>query len=219
MHETFWDRGKTFRLIRVVPPQSYKPAKYKVEADWSSASYLLGLGALAGELKIRNLNLDSLQGDKSVVYFLKDMGGDITVTGNFIKVKKQHLGALKANLDDCIDLLPTMAVLAALAKGTSEFSGIERARLKESNRIAAVREGLERTGIKVIEGLDKLIIEGGQPIPAVIDAHNDHRIAMAFSLMGVHCGGITIDGAECVSKTYPEYWDILRSLGVEIDEQ
>jgi 3-phosphoshikimate 1-carboxyvinyltransferase len=202
-----------------IQPGHYKPTNYKVEADWSSSSYLLGLGTLAGNLKIRNLNLDSLQADKSVVYFLRDMGADISARGKVVSVKKKTLTALNMDLTDCIDLLPTMAVLAALAKGTSEFSGIERARLKESNRIASVREGLERTGIKVTEKNDRLVIKGGIPRATVIDAHNDHRIAMAFSLMGVACGGITIDGAECVSKTYPEYWQILRSLGVKLDEQ
>ncbi len=143
----------------------------------------------------------------------------LRVSADSVKVKKNKLKAIKANLNDCIDLLPTVAVLAALAQGTSEFSGIQRARLKESNRISAVREGLERTGIKVIEEPDRLIITGGKPHNAVIDSKNDHRIAMAFSLLGVAAGGITIEGAECVSKTYPEYWDILRSLGVKLNEQ
>jgi 3-phosphoshikimate 1-carboxyvinyltransferase len=202
-----------------IQPQKYKPASYKVEPDWSSASYLLGLGSIAGDVTVTNLNLDSLQGDKSVVYFLKDMGAEIEVTGKGIRSTKTQLGGLQVDLNDCIDLLPTMAVLAALAKGKSELSGIERARLKESNRISAVREGLERAGIKVTEEEDKLVIEGGKPVPAVIDAHGDHRIAMAFSLMGAACGGITIAGAENVTKTYPEYWNTLRSLGVKIDEQ
>jgi 3-phosphoshikimate 1-carboxyvinyltransferase len=210
--------SNSYQLFEI-HPQVYKPAKYKVEADWSSSSYLFGLGALAGDLKIENLNLDSLQGDKSVVYFLKDMGAEINVAGKMISVKKKSLEAVNLDLNDCIDLLPTMAVLAALAKGTSELSGIERAKLKESNRVATVREGLERIGINVIEKPDKLIIEGGTPIPAIIDTHDDHRIAMAFSLIGVACGGIVINGAECVSKTYPEYWDTLRNLGVKLDEQ
>jgi 3-phosphoshikimate 1-carboxyvinyltransferase len=202
-----------------IHPQTFFPARYAVEADWSSASYLIGLGALLGEIKIENLNLDSLQADKSIVYMLKDMGADIRVKDGAIEVNKSKLESLKVNLSDCIDLLPTIAVMAALSKGTSELSGVERARLKESNRIAAVREGLERSGIKVVEEKDKLIIKGGKPIPAVIDSHDDHRIAMAFSLMGAACGGITIEGSECVSKTFPEYWQTLRSLGVKIDEQ
>lgn len=210
--------SNSYQLFEI-HPQMYKPTKYKVEADWSSSSYLFGLGTLAGDLKIENLNLDSLQADKSVVYFLKDMGAEINVVGKMISVKKKPLEAVSIDLSDSIDLLPTMAVLAALAKGTSELRGIKRAKLKESNRVATIREGLERTGIKVLEKPDTLIIEGGTPVPAVIDSHDDHRIAMAFSLMGVSCGGIVIDGAECVSKTYPEYWDTLRSLGVKFNEQ
>jgi 3-phosphoshikimate 1-carboxyvinyltransferase len=202
-----------------IHPQTYKTANYTIEADWSSSSYILGLGVLAGETVVENINLDSLQADKSLVYFLKDMGAEIITTSRNLRIKKSRLQALKADLTDCIDLLPTMSVLAALANGTSEFTGIERARLKESNRVSSVREGLERTGIKVLEKPDRLIIEGGIPRSAVIEAHNDHRIAMAFSLMGAACGGITIEGAECVSKTYPEYWKTLKSLGVKLDEQ
>lgn len=200
-------------------PQTYRPTRYKVEGDWSSASYLLGLGAVGGEIKVQNLNLQSLQGDKSIVALLRDMNASIEVGVDSVKVNRNKLKAIKANLNDCIDLLPTAAVLAALAQGTSEFFGIQRARLKESDRISAVKEGLERTGIRVIEEPDRLMITGGKLRDAVIDTKNDHRIAMAFSLLGVANGGITIEGAECVSKTYPEYWDMLRSLGVKLNEQ
>jgi 3-phosphoshikimate 1-carboxyvinyltransferase len=200
-------------------PQEYKPAQYKVEGDWSSASYLLGLGAAAGETKVENVSLRSLQGDKAIVALLRDMGASVDVGYDYIKVKKNKLKAVKANLTDCIDLLPTVAVLASIAQGTSEFFGFQRARLKESDRIAAVKEGLERTGIKVIEEPDRLIIAGGKPQPATIDSKNDHRIAMAFSLLGAANGGITIEGAECVAKTFPGYWDVMRSLGVKLYEQ
>ncbi len=202
-----------------IASQNYKPATYRVEGDWSSASYLLGLGAMAGESHVSNLNLQSLQGDKLIVEFLKQMGAGVESSSAMVDVSKRKLRAIKADLNDCIDLLPTMAVLAALAEGTSEFSGIERARLKESNRIAAVREGLEKAGILVLENLDKLTITGGKPVKAVIDSKNDHRIAMAFSLMGAAAGDITIEGAECVTKTYPEYWKTIQKLGVKIDEQ
>ena len=200
-------------------PQSYKPARYKVEGDWSSASYLLGLGALAGEIEVRNLNSQSLQGDKAVVDLLRDMGASIQISADSIKVKKSKLKAIRRDLNGCIDLLPTAGVLAALAKGTSEFSGIGRARLKESDRIAAVKEGLERVGINVVEDPDRLKITGGKIRTAMIDSMSDHRIAMAFSLLGAAVGGLTIEDAECVSKTYPEYWSTLRCLGGKIREQ
>ena len=199
--------------------QVYRPTRYQVEGDWSSASYLLGLGAVAGEMQVENLNIQSLQGDKIILDFLKEMGASVTINGNKVTVKKGDLRAIEADLSDCIDLLPTMGVLAALAEGTSEFTGIRRARIKESNRVKSVTEGLVKAGIRVTEEEDKLTITGGKPQRVTVDSQNDHRIAMAFSLMGVAMGGITIEGAECVSKTYPEYWRVLEELGVKADEQ
>jgi 3-phosphoshikimate 1-carboxyvinyltransferase len=200
--------------------QTYQPAKYIVEGDWSSASYPLALGALSGEVEVENLNLESLQGDKVILDFLKDMGASVTTSQNSVTVRKSPLRAIRANLVDCIDLLPTVAVLAAAAEGTSEFTGIERARLKESNRASAVTEGLEGMGIKVTEESNRLVITGSPARDSVIDSRGDHRIAMAFSLLGSVVGGTMIDDAGCVSKTYPEFWDILKKLGgeVKIDE-
>ena len=199
--------------------QTYKPTKYRVEGDWSSASYLLALGALSGEVEVENLDSESGQGDKIIINFLKDMGASITIGNSSITVSQSRLKAIRANLSDCIDLLPTMGVLAAAADGTSEFIGVERARLKESNRVAAVREGLEEMGIKVKEERNKLTITGSSAKGAIIDTKGDHRIAMAFSLLGSMAGRTTIDDAECVTKTYPEFWETLKSLGgkVKID--
>jgi 3-phosphoshikimate 1-carboxyvinyltransferase len=141
------------------------------------------------------------------------MGADAVVLPGAIRVKGAELKALRADLSDCIDLLPTVAVLAAVAVGTSEFEGIARARLKESNRVAAVREGLERMGIKVTEEENKMTVTGSRLKGAVVDSHDDHRIAMAFSILGALAGNTTIEGAECVNKTFPEFWDILKSIG------
>ncbi|MBI2980639.1 MAG: 3-phosphoshikimate 1-carboxyvinyltransferase [Chloroflexi bacterium] len=196
--------------------QRYKPTKYRVEGDWTSASYPLALGALAGEVEVANLNPASLQGDKAILDFLRDMGASVTIGKNSVTVKKSRLKAIRANLVNCIDLLPTMAILAAAADGTSEFTGIERARLKESDRASALHEGLARMGIKVIEEKNRLTITGSPVKSAVIDTRGDHRIAMAFSLLGLSYGGTIIEEAECVTKTYPEFWDILKSLGGEV---
>ena len=196
--------------------QAFKPAKYIVEGDWSSASYLLALGALFGEVAVENLNPESLQGDKVILNFLKDMGASVTIGKSLVTVKKSRLKALRANLTDCIDLLPTMAVLAAAADGVSEFTGIQRARLKESDRPAALREGLERMGIKVVEERNRLTITGSPAKGSVIDTRGDHRIAMAFSLLGLSCAGTVINDAECVAKTYPEFWETLQNIGGEV---
>ena len=202
-----------------VLPQKYKPTKYKVEGDWSSASYLIALGALAGEVTVDNLDMESLQGDRMLVRFLKDMGVPVTTGRNSIIVRQAKLKAIKADLSDCIDPLPTMTVLAATAEGTSEFTGVERARIKESDRVTAVKEGLQRMGIRVRDDANRLRVTGGKPIGTVIDSKSDHRIAMAFSSLGAVVGDTIINQAECVAKTYPEFWEVFKNLGgkVEID--
>jgi len=201
-----------FEVLR----QAYEPAKYRVEGDWSSVSYLLALGAVCGEVEVENLNSKSWQGDRIILDFLRDMGAGVEVNESSVVVRKSELNAIRADLSNCIDLLPTMAVLAAVADGESEFIGIDRARLKESNRVSALREGLERMGIKVREERDKLTVTGSMPKGSVIDTRGDHRIAMAFSILGSVVGETIIDGAECVSKTFPEFWDILKSIGGEV---
>ena len=200
-----------------VSPQDYKPAKYKIEGDWSSASYFLAMGAIGGEVEVENLNVESLQGDKIILDLLRDMGASIKVNDGSVTVKRARLNAINADLSDCIDLLPTVAVLAALAKGVSEFTGIERARIKESNRVSALREGLEKMGIKVCEERNRIIIFGSKPKGADIDSKDDHRIAMAFSLLGSVAGETTINDAECVSKTFPRFWEVFKSIGGEVE--
>jgi len=203
---------KVFKIAK----QNYQPARFEIEGDWSSASYFLAFGALSGEVEVSNLNPRSQQGDRVLLDFLKEMGASIEVSGNSVTVRQSGLKAIKADLSDCIDLLPTVAVLAGAAQGRSEFSGIARARIKESNRVAAVREGLERMGIEVAEEQDGLTITGSSPKDAIIDPKDDHRIAMAFSVLGSLTGETIINHAECVSKTYPEFWDVLKSIGGEV---
>ncbi len=199
-----------------IEKQIYKPAEYHVEGDWSSASYLLVLGAISGEVTVENLNTESLQGDRMILNYLMDMGASVNIGKTSITVKRSRLKSIQADLTDCIDLLPTMAVLAAVAEGVSEFTGVERARIKESNRVLAVKEGLERMGVKVMDERDKLTIIGSKPRGANIDPKNDHRIAMAFGVLGTAVGGTLIEDSECVSKTFPQFWDVLKSIGGEV---
>jgi 3-phosphoshikimate 1-carboxyvinyltransferase len=199
-----------------VKPQAYRPARYSAEGDWSSASYLLSLGAVSGDVYVSNLSRTSLQADREIWAILSGMGADLQVEGDYIRVKKSQLKAIKADLSDCIDLLPTVAALATAAQGESVLSGISRARLKESDRVAAVKEGLKQMGIPVREERDTMYITGAKPAGGVIDSQGDHRIAMAFSILGVLAGNTVIEGAECVSKTYPEFWTVLKSLGGEV---
>ena len=200
-----------------IKKQTYKPVRYEVEGDWSSASYFLALGAVSRGVGVENLNSESLQGDKTMLNFLRGMGASVKVKPASVMVTRSKLKAISADFSDCIDLLPTMMVLAAVADGVSQFTGIERARLKESNRVAAMREGLERMGVKVVEERDKLTITGIRPSGSVIDSQDDHRIAMAFSILGSLVGDVVINEAECVNKTFPEFWNILRSIGGKVE--
>jgi 3-phosphoshikimate 1-carboxyvinyltransferase len=200
-----------------VTKQAYKPVQYQVEGDWASASYLLALGAVAGEVKVENINLGSLQGERVILDFLRDMGASVEIGRDTVTVRQSRLHAIRADFSDSIDLLPTMAALAAVANGTSEFVGIDRARIKESNRISALREGLERMGIKVAEKKNRLTITGSRPRGSIINPRNDHRIAMLFSIPGLLTKTTTINSAECVSKTFPQFWEILKTLGSEVE--
>lgn len=204
-----------FREFRVAP-QRYIPIQYPVEGDWTSISYFLALGAISGPVTVRNINMDSFQGDKIMLNYLREMGAAVDMDKEAVTVRKSSLNGIKLDLKDYIDLLPTVAVLGAVAKGKTEITGIERARIKESNRVSAMREGLERMGVKVHEESSRLIITGTKPKGALIDAKDDHRIAMAFSVLGTVAGNTVIDQAECVAKTFPEYWTTLKCLGGEV---
>jgi 3-phosphoshikimate 1-carboxyvinyltransferase len=198
----------------VINPQPYRPTTYTVEGDWSSAAFLLAAGALCGEVTVANLNKDSLQGDKIILTLLGEMGALVSShEDGSVTIGQAPLSGIEADLNECIDLLPVMSVLAAAAKGKSLFHGIARARLKESNRILAIKEGLTRLGIEVVEEADTIGITGGPIRGAAIDPRQDHRIAMAFAVLGTRMDDLVIDCGECVTKTFPDFWEVLASLG------
>jgi 3-phosphoshikimate 1-carboxyvinyltransferase len=218
------------------------PTTIKIDSDWSSASYFLALGAMSEEgVVVQNMNPASLQGDRVILDILRNMGAKVTVTGAQVAVSYDHLKGIHADLSDCIDLLPTVAVLAAVAKGTTDLIGIQRARIKESNRVAAIRECLTKLGVVVVEHENRLVINGNdyfykpteeeleeiddekpkeqKPVtegPVVLNSRGDHRIAMAFGVLGAVLGDIIIDSAECVTKSYPTFWDDFKKVGGEV---
>ena len=149
----------------------------------------------------------------------QQMGARVKVEDDGVSVARGEMMAVSADLKDAIDLLPPLSAVASLCRGESSISGVERARFKESDRVLAMKENLERMGIGVRLDDDRLFIRGGAPGQAVVQSYNDHRIAMAFSIIGAAKGGVAIEGAECVSKTYPGYWDTLKDLGVRLSEQ
>jgi 3-phosphoshikimate 1-carboxyvinyltransferase len=226
----------------IVLRQKYVPASVKIDSDWSSASYFLALGAMSKEgILIQNLNLASLQGDRVILDLLRIMGARVRVAGINIVVNYDKLKGIHADLSDCIDLLPTMAMMAAVAKGTTDLIGIQRGRIKESNRVTAVRESLTKLGVTVIEGENQLRITGKDLFREMTDdflaesddddnpeeefktkdlvtlsSRGDHRIAMALAVLGAALGNIAVDGAECVSKTFPTFWEEFERVGGQV---
>jgi 3-phosphoshikimate 1-carboxyvinyltransferase len=199
-----------------ISPQKYNPALYQVEGDWSQASYLLALGALSGGVLVTNLNAESLQGDRIILNILQKMGARFSQRGGSVMISKSTLRSIKVDLSDAIDLLPVVAVLAATAEGETEISGVSRARLKESNRVGALKNELGKLGVIVIEEEDKINIIGGNPHGGVVDSYADHRLAMAFAVIGSHIGNTTVLQAESVSKTFPDFWRVFQSLGGQV---
>jgi len=197
--------------------QEYRPTDYSVEGDWSQASYLMALGVLSGESITTNLNAESLQGDRIALSLIQRMGARFSVRRSSVMAQKSYLRGINADMSNCIDLLPTMAVLAAVADGSSNFGNIQTARLKESDRVAALCQELHKIGIRTREEENLLTVIGGTPHGAEIDSHSDHRLAMAFGVLGTAIGDTVIHGAECVEKTYPQFWQALATLGAKVE--
>ena len=131
-------------------------------------------------------------------------------------VEESQIKTAEIDVSDCPDLFPVTCVLCASAEGISTIRGIRRLRIKESNRVQAMSDGLRQMGIRTEESEDSFTIHGGKPCKAVINPHRDHRIAMAFGVLGLCTEEVTISDAECVGKSYPSFWSDLQSLGARV---
>jgi len=194
-----------------IQKQNYINTNYEVESDWSSAAYILAAGILAGKTEVENLNMRSLQPDIKILDIFKKMEANIKIGKNSVTANKSELKSIKVDVSDSPDLFPILCTLCSVAKGKSEITGIKRLKIKESDRIVAMREGLTKIGVKMIENGNKVVIRGSRPKGTIIDPKNDHRIAMAFGVLGLIAKGkIKIMNAECVSKSFPDFWKIFK---------
>lgn len=194
--------------------QHYIQRDYVVESDWSQAAFFLVAGAINGDITLRGLDLNSTQGDKKIVDALKHFGADIDVNEGYIRCKKSNLKGIEIDVSDIPDTVPSLAVAAAFASGTTTIYGGERLRLKESDRIESVVTNLKRLGVNVEEKSDGMVITGGRVRGAELLGFNDHRILMAFSIAALMAEGETvITDAQSINKTYPTFFDDYNSLG------
>lgn len=211
-------------LFYVPSNQEYKPYNHAIEGDYSSAAFLLAAAAITGShIRVENLLKDSLQGDRRIVSILDDMGVIVDVGSDYVAVRGVEgcLKPINVDMRDNPDLVPICAVLACFAKGTSTISGVRRLRFKESDRVEALLSELTKMGADIRFLGDSLIIYGGRRIRgAEIDPHRDHRIAMACAIAALGADGETvIHGAECISKSYPNFISDMRLLGADIIER
>ena len=194
--------------------QHYTPCTYNIEGDWSGASCLLVAGATAGSITIRNLNHISLQADLAIIEALARAGAEIITTNSSVTVHGGPLHAFEFDATDCPDLFPALAALAASCEGTSVLTGTQRLTYKESNRAETIAEVFGRLGIGVdLSEENTMRITGGTVSSAVVDSHNDHRIAMAAAVAALSSDdSVVIEGANAADKSYPNFWNDLDTL-------
>ena len=197
--------------------QDYVACDYTVEGDYSSASYLLALIAInGGKAKIKNLFRNSKQGDKVILDILQAMGAVIVRSDDYVEIASDgNLKAIDVDLSNAPDLLITVAVLAAMAEGTTNITGVAHARVKETDRIDTTCRELEKLGCKLVEREDGMSITGGVESGRV-DSHGDHRLAMAFSLIGLK-HDIEITNGEVFNVSFPNFIESMAELGFELE--
>lgn len=191
------------------------------EGDWSNAAFFLAGGALSGEVSVKGLNLQSLQGDKAIADILTKMGADIQIDGDTVRVKESRLSGIASDVGDIPDLVPILAVAAMRAEGQTVFRGVERLRDKESDRLAAVIETVNLLGGKATYERGALTVSKGDAPregDVALSSYNDHRMAMSAAIAALgHKGRILLDGCECVSKSYPQFFIDYNKLGGKSD--
>jgi 3-phosphoshikimate 1-carboxyvinyltransferase len=205
--------NQNYTTYTVAADQRYQATAYAVEGDISSASYFFAIAALTqSTITVRNVNPASRQADMKFLDILEHMGSIVTREKNSITVAGQGVRPMNVTMLDCPDQAMTMAVLAAFADGTTVIRGVQSLRLKETERVVAVERELAKMGIITESTHDTLTIRGGSPHTAAIDTYGDHRMAMAFAVAGTKLSGVTIRNPEVVSKTFPEFWEVLDSI-------
>ena len=209
--------NEDFQHFIIPGGQSYAAREYTVEGDWSGAAFLLVAGAIAGEVTVNNLNSKSTQADRAVMQVLQDAGCRTDEEGGAFSTVRSAMKAFTFDASDSPDLFPPLAALASYCKGTSVISGAGRLRHKESDRVEAIMEVLSAMNIRSRIVGDDMLIEGGEVSGAVVSSHNDHRIAMMASVIALGAAGaVTVTGAEAVGKSFPEFYDLLASLGARL---
>ena len=202
--------------------QHYHPCDYTVEGDYSQAAFPAVLGAVCGGVTITGLAPETLQGDAVLLDILRRCGAQFTRTESGVAFEKAPLHGVDIDLADCPDLGPVLMVLGLLCEGTTVIRNAERLRLKESDRIAAMEAELRACG-GVLESEGGTITVHGcaehlHAPEGILHGHNDHRVVMSLAVLSAAAGlPLTVDDAEAIQKSWPNFFAAIRPLGVEVE--
>ncbi len=199
----------------VYPNQKYMSFSVNIPSDFSSAAFFIVAAALFGKkVNIEGLDMKDVQGDKKIIDIIRRMGGKINVLGNKIEISKSKLRGIKIDIADTPDLLPILSVLGCYSEGETVLYNGAHVREKETDRIKVMAEELKKMGANIEEKEDGLIIKGGKPLKgAELDGRDDHRVVMSLTVAGLGAKGKTIiKKAEAVSVTFPNFFQLLKSI-------
>ena len=207
------------REFRIPGGQQYRAFDRAIPADFSSATFFLGAGALDdNDIVLRGLDMTDTQGDKAVVEYVREMGAEVTVAEDAIRVRSKGLVGREFDLNDTPDALPMLAVLGCFARGTTRLVNVPQARIKETDRIAVMASELGKMGARVEELEDGIVVHESSLRGSEVEGYGDHRVVMALAVAGCCISGRTIiRGAEAAAVTYPEFADHMRSMGALIE--
>jgi 3-phosphoshikimate 1-carboxyvinyltransferase len=201
-----------------VTPKAFKAAELHVPGDWSGASFLLAAGAIAADeaMVIENLKFQSAQADEAVLDALSAAEVRFERGENSVRIWKSQIRAFEFDATDCPDLFPPLVALAAFADGVTVLHGASRLIHKESNRAKALQQEFAKAGIRIVLRDDEMKIYPAAIRSSVFHSHGDHRIAMAGAILGMGGAHITIQHASVVSKSFPDFYTMMKSLGARI---
>lgn len=205
---------QNFKTFKIRGNQTYTGTDYTVEGDWSGAAFWVVYGALKGPVKITGLNPHSLQADREILSVIESSGGKYEWIDQDLHIFRSILNPFTFDATNCPDLFPALVVLAAGINGESQITGVERLKHKESDRGAVLKKEFNKLGLDIQIDGNKMKVSGtGSLMSNEIDSHNDHRIAMAASISAILTpDGVSINDAEAVNKSYPEFWDQFQNL-------
>lgn len=214
------DVNSDYSIFKILGNQKYLANDYTVEGDFSQAAFWIVAGIISDGMRLINLKLDSLQGDKAIIDIALKMGGKLSFQDGHLCVEKSNTKGIVIDVSDIPDLVPILAVLGSLSEGRTVITNGARVRLKESDRLKAIATELNKIGGDIKETEDGLIINGvGEFTGGEVDGWNDHRIVMALSVASIACKEkLIINDAKAVEKSYPHFFEDFIDLGGIIDE-